>query len=284
MNISPAITKGFSRTLLQAQKHSPILLTVVGVVGLVGAGILAARATLKLEETVDTGQNRIDQAKREIVDGAPQGHLTKAYLTNIYQIGKLYYIPVTLAAGSIIAILAGQHILNQRYAALGVAYQGLQTAFNNYRKEVTERYGEDVDQDIRYGLQQKAVTGENGKTKKTQELDRVGTSDYIFDFGPNNQNWVGNFEHNMFFLTGQQNIANDLLRARGHVMLSEVLDALGIERTPASLVTGWIYDPKKEKSDTPRDNYILFGIKDLWETHGYILLDFNVDGVVYDLI
>lgn len=53
MNISPKIITALGRSLFQAQKHSPIILTAVGVVGVVTAGVLAAKATLKLEETLD---------------------------------------------------------------------------------------------------------------------------------------------------------------------------------------------------------------------------------------
>lgn len=283
MNISPAITQTVSRTLLKARKHSPLIMTVAGVAGLVGAGILAARATLKLEATVDAGQEAIADTKDLIErQEKPQNELTRTLVKNAVSVGKLYWMPVTLGGVSIVLILSGHRILSQRNAALAVAYKGLETAFNNYRARVVEAYGADVDQDFRLGVRTEEIKGADGKKQKQLTVNEEAIGDYIFDFGPENGNWVPNHDHNMFFLTSQQTVANDLLRARGHLFLSEVLDMLGIERTPASIVTGWLWDPEHEKG--AGDNFIDFGIKDMWQTNGFILLDFNVDGTMFDKI
>jgi hypothetical protein len=284
MNISENITRALSRSALQVQKHSPVLLTGAGIVALVGAGVLAARATLKLEETLDKGEENLNRSKALVEAGEEdQTLITKALVHNGIQVAKLYWQPTTLTLIGIAFVLSGHHILNKRYAGMVLAYKGLETAFSNYRSAVVEKYGQEIDEAFRYGISTEKVEGEDGKKKEVTVVDRARTSEYIFDFGPDNQNWVGNYEHNLFFLTGHQNIFNDMLRARGHVFLSEVLDGLGIPRTPASIVTGWIYDPERNKGGEG-DNFIDFGIKDLYETNGYILLDFNVDGTIYDNI
>ena len=64
---------------------------------------------------------------------------------------------------------------------------------------------------------------------------------------------------------------------------------LGIERTKAGQIVGWVYD-----EDNPLgDNYVDFGIYDINReksrdfVNGYervILLDFNVDGNILDRI
>lgn len=282
MTISPTITKTVGRSLLQIQKHSPLLLTIAGIGALVGAGILAAKSTLKLEETLDRGNDRLEHSRVTHEDGKAT---TAAYVQNVTEVAKLYAAPATLAVTGVVLVLSGHHILNKRNAALVVAYKGLETAFNNYRDRVKEKYGNAVDEEFRYGLRTNEIVGENGKKIKELTVGDAPGSEFLFDFGPGNLNWVGNYEHNLFFLRGHQNMLNDLLRARGHVFLSEALDALGIERTPASIVTGWIYDPRKELNDgVKRDDFIDFGIKDLWDSHGYILLDFNVEGTMFDKI
>ena len=283
MNISPAITQTVSRTLLKARKHSPLIMTVAGVVGLVGAGILAARATLKLENTLDEGNAHLKDVKDSVDLGeAPQGEVTKVLVSNAVSVGKLYWMPVTLAGVSVVLILSGHRILSQRNAALAVAYKGLETAFNNYRARVIEAYGADVDKDFRLGVRTEEVKGEDGKKQKQLTVNEEAIGDYLFDFSPSNGNWVPNHDHNMFFLTSHQTVANDLLRARGHLFLSEVLDMIGIDRTPASIVTGWLWDPEHDKGEG--DNYVDFGIRDMWQENGYILLDFNVDGTIFDKI
>jgi hypothetical protein len=79
-----------------------------------------------------------------------------------------------------------------------------------------------------------------------------------------------------------------MLRARGHVFLNDVYDSLGIPRSKAGAVVGWVLNRNGEG-----DNFISFGVFDgttqeirdfVNGYEGSILLDFNVDGVIYDKI
>lgn len=98
-------------------------------------------------------------------------------------------------------------------------------------------------------------------------------------FDENSVCWSPTPEYNRVFLQCQQNYANDLLRARGHIFLNEIHDMLGVPRTGNGAVCGWI------------DNPVDFGIfnqdgikRDLLTDDGVIHLEFNVDGVIYDKI
>ena len=276
MNISPTLQRTLSRSALQLQKYSPQILTAVGIAGLVTAGVLAAKNTLKLESTLDTARERLEDVKSE--EEHTQKDVNRAVAKNVVDLGKLYWVPVTLATGSVVAILVGHNILHKRNLALVAAYKGLEQAFSEYRTRVNEEYGEEKDEKFRYGVRDVVtVDEETGKKTKSQEIT-VPNSDYIFSFGPENDNWNGKHEHNLFFVTRFQSIFNDKLQAHGHVFLNEVLDALGIERTKAGAVTGWVW---KAGSG---DDFIDFGIRDWQDSNGYILLDFNVDGVILDLI
>ena len=68
-----------------------------------------------------------------------------------------------------------------------------------------------------------------------------------------------------------------------HVLLNEVHDHFGFEHTQPGSVVGWVIGPDG-------DNYIDFGIFDAYnssfvnEQERSIILDFNVDGVIYDKI
>lgn len=276
MNISPALQRTLSRSALKVSKYSPQILTAVGIAGLVTAGIIAAKNTLKLEETLDNSRNRLDIVKDH--PEATQGDVTKAYAKNIFDLAKLYGIPVTLAAASIVSILVGHNILHKRNLALIAAYKGLEQAFSEYRKRVVEEYGEDVDEKFRYGIRDVTTEVDGKKVKTVERVEGSDTSPYLMEFGPGVDTWTGNFEHNLFNVTRIQNYFNDKLQATGHVFLQDVTRNLGIPDSKVGAVTGWVYDNERG------DQYIDFGIKDLQESHGYILLDFNVDGIILDLI
>lgn len=282
MNIPAQLTRVAGRGLLLAQKHSPIILTGVGVVGVVTAGVLAARATLKLEDTLDKAKARLDSVEEGNTSGK-----TKAVTANVLDLVKLYGPSVTLAAGSLVCIISAQGILHKRNAALVVAYKGLEQQYLNYRARVSEEYGEEVDRDFHLGFTTEETVDEKGKKQKTKVLSGKGAAgDYCFIFGPDNPNWVGIHERNEWFLTVNQTTLNDLLRARGHVFLNEVLERLGFEHTAAGAVTGWV-------NNGDGDSYIDFRMFKLdgeqarlydQAEPGHILLDFNVDGLIWDQI
>lgn len=288
MNISPALTKAAGRALLQIQKHSPAILTTVGVAAVVTSGVLAAKNTLKLEERVDEGQDRIRWTKEQIAeDAVPEAALSLAYSKNVIEVAKLYVVPVTLMAGGLICILSAQNILRKRNVALAAAYKGLETAFSAYRERVREEVGEEKERDIYYGLKDEEVkdevTGKVKTVKRPVDGEHVA-SPYRFVYDSSNENWTGWHDQNLFRVTQAQNMYNDLLKARGHVFLNEVLDTLGFKRTPAGSVTGWIYKPNDPEHTG--DNFIEFNIRDLQDDarYGYIVLDFNVDGTIFDQI
>lgn len=277
-------TRVFGRGLLYVQKHSPEILTAVGIVGTVTAGVLAARATLKLEETVDHAQDRIDEAR----DGGTQADLVRAQAQAVGDVAKLYAPALFLGAASIGCIVGGHGILQKRNVALVAAYKTLETGYAKYRERVAEELGIEKDRDIHLGIRDEKVKDENGKTKTVKTLvDPNGRSVYARFFDELNPNWRPSAENNLYFLKAQQSYFNQTLQSRGHVFLNEVYDALGIERSQAGQMVGWVLSKNG-------DNYIDFGIYDVVTNpmarefvngnEAAIILDFNVDGVVFDQI
>lgn len=285
MNISPSTQQAVGKVLLQLKKHAPTILTAVGVASVVTAGVLAAKNTLKLEEKLDEGQDRLRWTNEQIDEGdAPERARTSVYIRNAVEVGKLYVLPVTLMAGGIVCILSAQNILTKRNAALAAAYNGLAASYEAYRERVRETYGEEVENDFYYGQKTETVEGPDGKKAKRKVLvdgEHVG-SPYRFIYDQNNENWTGFHDENLFRLQVAQNMYNDRLKRNGHVFLRDVLMTLGIADTPASVVTGWIYDEKNP--DHTGDNFIEFNIRDYQSEYGYITLDFNVDGTIFDKI
>jgi len=112
------------------------------------------------------------------------------------------------------------------------------------------------------------------------EYDENDPKLYSKTFDKENLNWTDAEQftgYNWMFLRHQQNWANDILRARGHLFLNEIYTMLGLPRTEIGAVVGWVYkDP---------NSYVDFGC---WEEEGLALksieLNFNVDGPIVDLI
>lgn len=289
--IKLAGTKSVSRSLLIAKKYSPEVLTAVGVVGVVASAVLASKATLKLEATVEDITNDINFNKnRRLVEGHEdytdteyQKDMARAYVQATKEIGKLYGPSVTLGLASIGCIVGAHGIMRKRNVALAAAYKAVETSFAEYRKRVVEELGEDQESDIRRGVREEEVV-QDGKKTIIKTVDARGISQYARFFDELSTSWKDTAEYNLMFLRTQQNHANDMLIARGHVFLNEVYDMLGIPRTKAGSVVGWVVSKEG-------DNFVDFGMYDLKNEKARefvngiekaILLDFNVDGVVYD--
>ena len=298
-SIKNAITSRVGRRLLVAQKHSPKIMFVAGTVGVIGTVVLAARATLKVEDVLED-HNEL-KAKMDVVHESGTSSYTekdykqdmvKLYLRTTLRLGKLYGPSVLVGLASI-AALTGSHVtLNRRYAGVTAAYAALDKGYREYRQRVLQEVGADKEREFRYGTQDREIveeTPEGPVTKTIKQIDPKGLPSIysrIFD-EHSSTSWSKEPGYNQMFLRSQQNYMNDLLRARGHVFLNEVLTALGMNVCPEGQLVGWV-------DNGSGDNYVDFGVFDdhnLWEAMQFvngnersIILDFNVDGVVYDKI
>lgn len=302
----------------QIKKHSPEILVVTGIVGAVASAVMACKATLKVNEVVSEAKENIDKihvATEKGVTEAGQEYtledskkdLTIEYTKTAVKMVKLYGPALLVGTLSITGILASNNILRKRNVALAAAYTTIDKSFRDYRNRVIERFGEKVDKELKYNIKEESVTKtvkdeETGKTKKVKESKFiVNPSDisgyarffekYTTDEDGNtvvNPNWQSTNEYNLFFIKAQERYANDLLVSRKRVFLNEVYRMLGLPETKAGQVVGWVYDPENGKGD----NYIDFGLykdnlsySDFVNGHdNAILLDFNVDGNIWELM
>jgi hypothetical protein len=257
---------------------------------MVGSTVLACRATLKLEEFLSDAQIDINVAKEmeheQYSEEDRKKDIAIIYTRSAVGLVKLYAPSILLGSVSIGMLTKSHNLLTERNAALTAAYTAIDKAFNQYRGRVVEKYGEDEDRELRYSAQSVQVIDEETGKKKT--VRRVGDGEismYARFFDELSTSWNRNPEYNLVFLKCQQSYANDMLKTRGHVFLNEVYDSLGIERTQAGQVVGWVVSNEG-------DNFIDFGmytnehkVRDFINgREGAILLDFNVDGIIYDKI
>lgn len=285
--IPNVLTRSVGRQILVAQKNSPRVLFVAGIVGVVGSAVLASRATLKLEKTLDGFKHDVDEVakiKSEVDETSytRQMHyknVTYVYVKGTYEIARLY-APAIIVGGLSITALTTSHIqLSRRNAALTAAYTALSASFDEYRARVTKELGVDKERALRHGAEDHILPKE---VEDLLVLDPNKLSPYARFFQVGNVNWHKDAEVNKLFIMCQQNHANHLLSARGHVFLNEVYDMLGIERSQAGQVVGWVVGNG--------DNYIDFGMFKAYNkpfVNGYeptIVLDFNVDGIIYNKI
>ena len=298
-------TRLLSSTQYQVKKHSPEILMVAGIAGTIVGTVLACKATTKVSEIIEEKNKNVEDVhtclednSKEYTEEDSKKDLTIIYAQTGVKLFKLYAPAIGVMALSFASIIAGHKVLKKRNIAIAAAYAAIDKGFKQYRKNVIEEFGEGVDKQMRFGLKSKEIKkkDKDGKTVKETEyyidpdanpLDNI--SEYARFFDASSENFAKDPEYNMMFLRRQQDYANEMLKARGHLFLNEVYDLLDIPRSKAGQVVGWVYD---KNGNTKGDNYVDFGLyRNDQGTRRFvngleynILLDFNVDGVIYDLI
>lgn len=285
------------------KKHSPEILIIAGIVGTVASTVMACKATTKLSAIMDKTSEDIEAVhKAESTEELAEQYtpedakkdLTIIYAHTAWDLTKLYVPSVALGAISIASILTSHRIMVKRNLALAAAYVTIDKSFKEYRSRVVNRFGENVDRELRYNIKAKeieeTITDENGKKKKIKKTVDVAEpldySGYARHFDETSRFWEKNGDYNMAFLRAQQQRANDILRSRGFLFLNEVYRMLGLKETVAGQCVGWVYD---RSESTVGDNYVDFNITEIEkeiqenpdeEPERVILLDFNVDGSI----
>lgn len=309
--------RAFNRAGLQIKKYSPEILVGAGIVGGITAAVMACKATPKVNAIMENAKNTIDDIHRVVEE--PEKYVSEAhpelytveeskkdlaivYAQTGWELVKVYGPAIGVGTLSIMSILSGYSILRKRYVATAAAYMVLDQNFKEYRGRVIERFGKELDRELRFNIKAKEideiVVNEDGSetvVKTTvHEIDPNTVGDYTRFF----DEWCTGFEknnpeYNLMTLKRMEKWATDRLRSVGHLFLNEVYDMLGMERTPIGAVVGWLYSTDESKM-VGRDGYVSFG--NLYDASNpdkrdfingreqAILLEFNVDGPIFELI
>lgn len=273
------VSRSIHKVGFKLKKHSPEILIAVGVVGTVASAVMACKATLKVrdivDETKDTVEKIHDGVEQELhtADGElytqelANRDLAIVYSQTAWKFIKLYGPSVALGAFSVGCMVASNRILRKRNIALAAAYTAVEASFKDYRDRVVERFGKELDRELKYNIKSKeveeTVVDENGNettvNKTIQVADPNAYSIYSVVFCEGNLGWTKDAALNKVFLIQQQNQLNDRLKARGYLTLNDVYEALGIRTTSYGQVAGWVWT----EDSSIGDNYVDFGLFNL---------------------
>jgi hypothetical protein len=297
------LTRSFYKVGFQLKKHGPEILLGVGVVGVVTSTVMACKATTKVSAILAETKTTVESIHE--VAANPEKYTTEPYteddakkdLAITYtqtglKLAKTYAPAVALGVASLACIFASHNIIHKRNVALAAAYTAVDTGFKEYRGRVIERFGKELDRELKYNVKaqeiEETVTNEDGtettvtKTVEVANLSPRGSM-YAKFFDECSSCWQRDAEFNYTFLIQQQNYANEKLQRKGYLFLNEVYEMLGLQKTQAGQAVGWVYD----KNHPHGDNIVDFGIYDVYDeqkrrfVNGFersVLIDPNVDG------
>lgn len=305
MNLG-VITRAAGKVGLVLSKHSPAMLSVIGGVGVVATAVLASQETLRVKEVVEPHVENLELISATLEDESKQYSDQDALhdRTVIYtRLGRdllKLYAPALIVGVLTVASIAASHCISaKRIAGLTAAYGALDQSYRRYRGRVEQALGEEGMKELDTKIREQAKKDIAERRKPDADIseigdsvfDLAGASQYAVLYDENAATWNKNRNLSTSILRAQESYANDLLNCRGYVMLNEVYAGLGLPQTSAGAVVGWI-----RKDDGGTDGYITFGdwdanyfddiykdVDGVCEARRWIL-DFNVDGVIWDRI
>ena len=140
----------FKNVKMTASKHSPEILTGLGIAGMITTTVLAVRATPKALELIEDRKDELDIYPTEKL---PPVETVKATWK--------CYIPAAITGVTSIACLVGASSVNvRRNAALTAAYNLSATALSEYKEKVIETVGEKKEQIIRDKVAEERINKE----------------------------------------------------------------------------------------------------------------------------
>lgn len=276
-------------------RNKATVATVVGCVGVVGGGILACKATLKVNTVLEENKTNVEAVKESGISDPTvyRKSLAMAYGKTGLQLVRLYGPAVFITGISLGSIFYGHNILRSRNLMIAGAYKALTMDYDSYRERVREFIGDADERMVRYNVRKTEIEDEDGN-KREVDFVPIGTGDHYEDefgnvrskfFCESSQYWSEDPEENMAFLLRVQKDMQERLDEKGYLLLNTVYKELDIPESYAGSVCGWI---KGYGS-----NVVDFG---LFQTNHeavrrfvnglepVILLNFNDDGYILDKI
>ena len=277
-NLTNTLSRVGTVALRTLEHHAPKILLGTSIVCGIGATVTACKATLKLPETMKEITENVEAAKAiEVEEGeqdtAKNKEVVKSYISGGIKLAKLYGPSVGLTVTSVACALAGNRMMNQRYAGALAALGSTEKMFDNYRKRVVEEFGEEKDTQFANGIREvvteEPVLNKDGtpKTDKNGEVKTTKKTSVEYDSSVNKYSrmfdeistkaWDPNPDYNVSTLLGRQQYFNDMLHSHRYLFLNTVYKELGYPITAYGQDMGWVID-----DDTP-DAVVDLGLYDI---------------------
>lgn len=271
------------------RRNSPTILLTGGVIGVVTSTVLACRATYqKLGDVVAETTSVVDEISLSVPEERAHKELKRAYFRAGVKIAKIYLPSAALGALSLVGIISSHNIMRGRNAALTAAYASLSGAFAGYRGRVADRFGEEVEQEIRYNITKETITrtetDKDGNTRSVEEqvdvVDIDETRDTARFFGKTHRAWSDQPDYyNTMLIKHAVMTANQQFFAKGMAVLNDVYPLLGFKPSARGFVEGWV-----RNSDSEPMNFIHISTREVrrraadGSLEEGLLLEFNTEG------
>lgn len=209
-------TKGF------LGKHSPEILTGIGITGMITSTVLAVKATPKALYLIEDKKEELE--------------VDKLTVKETIKVAWKPYIPAAVLCVASASCLIGASAVNaKRNAALATAYAISEKTLVRYRDKVIETIGEKKEKDIRDKVAQDEVTKNSGSN--SQVIITSGGNTLFMDSVSGRP-----FRSSMDKINKIVNELNRRMNYENYISLDDFYSEIGLESTSTSNYMGWNLD------------------------------------------
>lgn len=214
------VSNFFKGLQITVTKHSPEILTGIGIAGMVTSTVLAVKATPKALRICEIVKEEQEEPKK---------------LDYVKATWKCYIPSAVTGVVSAACLIGASSVSLKRNAALATAYQISQTALSEYRDKVIETVGEETERVVREKVAEDKV--KNNPAPKN-EVIMIGTGDfYCLDSISGRY-----FQSNENKIKRVENIINNRLINEMYISLNEFYSEIGLPHTSVGDDIGWNID------------------------------------------
>lgn len=220
----PQLANFFNTAKTVLSKHSPEILTGIGIAGMITSVVLAVKATPKALQLIE--EKKIEEGVEEL-----------APIETVKATWKCY-VPAAITCVTSTACLIGANSVSlRRNAALATAYKISETALTEYREQVVDTLGEKKEKQVREKVD-KARLEKHPVANSEVIVTKSGTT---MCFDPLSGR---HFQSSIEQIKKAENALNKQLLhdISGYVSLNDFYDELGLAHTKVGEDLGWNTD------------------------------------------
>lgn len=219
----PNMAALFKSVQTSVSKHSPEILTGIGIAGMITTTVLAVKATPKALDLIEE--------KKEELELKPEEKLTP--VETVKAAWKPYIPAAATGVVSVVCLIGASSVNSKRSAALATAYNLTATAFNEYKEKTLETVGEKKEQIIRNKVAEERINKEPVKQSAivmtgkgtTRCFDTITKQRFISDI-ESIKSIVNELNHRM-------------IKGDDYVSLNDFYYELGLDGTRIGDELGW---------------------------------------------
>lgn len=215
------VMKVFNNAKKIVSKHSPEILTGLGIAGMITTTVLAVKATPKAVKLIE--ERKIEEGKDELT-----------HIEIVQTAWKCYAPAVITGVVSAACIIGSNSVSARRSAALATAYKISETALADYKEKVIEEIGEKKEKKVREKVEEAKVAKQPVTTSEVHVTGKGQT--LCFD------GWSGRyFEASVEEIRAAENTLNNqmLHDITGYASMNEFYDEIGLPHTEVGDMIGW---------------------------------------------